>query len=160
MNAELEKIEKLKPKWLDDFKAFAMKGNVIDLAVAVVVGGAFNKIVSSLVSDIIMPLVGVLTGGINFSGLSVKVGEAMIKYGAFIQSIIDFLIIALSIFFAIRLLGKLKGKEEAKAATPEPPAPTPENIILLREIRDALTAKNAVVPTPAPGTNGTGSPQP
>lgn len=148
MKQELEKIEKLKPKWIDDFKAFAMKGNVIDLAVAVVVGGAFNKIVSSLVSDIIMPLVGVLTGGINFSGLSIKVGDAMIKYGSFIQSIIDFLIIALSIFFAIRLLSKLKGKQEEKPAAPEAPAPTPENIVLLREIRDALTAKNAAA-TPA-----------
>lgn len=155
MNPELEKIEKLKPKWIDDFKAFAMKGNVIDLAVAVVVGGAFNKIVSSLVSDIIMPLVGVLTGGINFSGLSINVGDAMVKYGAFIQSIIDFLIIALSIFFAIRLLGKLKGKEEEKAAAPAAPAPTPENIVLLREIRDALTAK-----APSSGTNaGNGAPQ-
>lgn len=153
MKQELEKIEKLKPKWIDDFKAFAMKGNVIDLAVAVVVGGAFNKIVSSLVSDIIMPLVGVLTGGINFSGLSIKVGDAMIKYGSFIQSIIDFLIIALSIFFAIRLLSKLKGKQEEKPAAPEAPAPTPENIVLLREIRDALTAKNAAA-TPAPAAPG------
>lgn len=139
MNNELEK---LKPKWLDDFKAFAMKGNVIDLAVAVVVGGAFNKIVSSLVSDIIMPLAGVLTGGVNFSGLSITLGEAAIKYGSFIQSVIDFLIIALSIFFAIRILGKLKGKEEEKKAAPEAPAPPPENIVLLREIRDALTGKN------------------
>lgn len=139
MNNELEK---LKPKWLDDFKAFAMKGNVIDLAVAVVVGGAFNKIVSSLVSDIIMPLVGALTGGVNFSGLSITLGEAAIKYGLFIQSVIDFLIIALSIFFAIRLLGKMKGREEEKQAAPDVPAPTPENIVLLREIRDALTEKN------------------
>lgn len=159
---ELEKIEKLKPKWIDDFKAFAMKGNVIDLAVAVVVGGAFNTIVSSLVSDVIMPLVGVMTGGVNFSGLTVKVGEAMIKYGAFIQSIIDFLIIALSIFFAIRLLSKLKGREEAKAANALPaavPPPTPENIVLLREIRDALTTKKAPA-SAVPGANApAGEPQ-
>lgn len=129
-------IEKFTPKWVEDFKQFALKGNVLDLAVAVVVGGAFNKIVSSLVSDIIMPLVGVLTGGINFSGLTLKIGEAKLTYGMFIQSIVDFLIIALSIFAAIRLLSRLKGTPKSE----EPAAPA-EDIVLLREIRDALVQK-------------------
>lgn len=134
------KIAKITPKWVEDFKAFAIKGNVIDLAVAVVVGGAFNKIVSSLVSDIIMPLIGALTGGIDFSGLVAEIGEAKITYGLFIQSIVDFLIIALSIFFAVRLLGKLHAPKKAEA--PAEPAPPSEDIVLLREIRDALVKKD------------------
>ncbi len=138
-------IRKPKPAWVDEFKAFALKGNVVDMAVGVVIGGAFGKIVTSLVNDIIMPGVSVLTGGMqNFADLSWKLGAAedapVLKYGAFCQSIIDFLIIALSIFFAVRLICKLraKGKEEAKPAEPPAPAPTPEDILLLREIRDAL----------------------
>ncbi len=138
-------IKKLKPAWIDEFKAFALKGNVVDMAVGVVIGGAFGKIVTSLVGDIIMPLVTVLTGGMQeFADLSYKLGTAedapVLKYGAFCQTIIDFLIIALSIFFAVRLLCKLraKGKEEPAPAEPPTPAPTPEDILLLREIRDAL----------------------
>ncbi len=140
-------INKLKPAWVDEFKAFALKGNVMDMAVGVVIGGAFGKIVTSLVGDIIMPAVTVLTGGMQeFAELSYKLGPAedapVLKYGAFCQTVIDFLIISLSIFFAIRLLCKLrvKGKEEEAAAPAEPPAPapTPEDILLLREIRDAL----------------------
>ncbi len=138
-------IKKLKPAWIDEFKAFALKGNVVDMAVGVVIGGAFGKIVTSLVGDIIMPLVTLLTGGMQeFADLSYKLGAAedapVLKYGAFCQTIIDFLIIALSIFFAIRLLCKLraKGKEEEAPAEPPAPAPTPEDILLLREIRDAL----------------------
>ncbi len=135
-----KKIAKITPKWVEDFKAFAIKGNVIDLAVAVVVGGAFNKIVSSLVSDIIMPLIGALTGGIDFSGLVTEIGEAKITYGLFIQSIVDFLIIALSIFFAVRLLGKLHTPKKDEA--PAEPAVPSEDIVLLREIRDALVKKD------------------
>ncbi len=138
-------LNKLKPAWVDEFKAFALKGNVVDMAVGVVIGGAFGKIVTSLVNDIIMPSVSILTGGMkNVADLSVKLGTAedspVLKYGNFCQTIIDFLIIALSIFFAVRLLCKLraKGKEEAKPAEPPAPAPTPEDILLLREIRDAL----------------------
>ncbi len=138
-------LNKLKPSWVDEFKAFALKGNVVDMAVGVVIGGAFGKIVTSLVNDIIMPSVSVLTGGMkNVADLSVKLGAAedapVLKYGNFCQTIIDFLIIALSIFFAVRLLCKLraKGKEEVKPAEPPAPAPTPEDILLLREIRDAL----------------------
>lgn len=118
-----------------DFKAFAMRGNVVDLAVAVVIGAAFGKIVSSLVENIVTPLIGVLLGGVDFSGLSVQVGESVITYGVFLQSIFDFIIIALAIFVAITALSKLQKKEEA---APEAAKPTPEDIVLLREIRDSL----------------------
>lgn len=118
-----------------EFKAFAMRGNVVDLAVAVVIGAAFGKIVSSLVENIVTPLLGVLLGGVDFSGLSVTVGESVIKYGIFLQSIFDFIVIAFAIFLAIKALSKLQKKEEAAAAAPKP---TPEDIVLLREIRDSL----------------------
>lgn len=118
-----------------DFKAFAMRGNVIDLAVAVVIGAAFGKIVSSLVENIITPLIGILVGGVNFTTLSVQVGEATIAYGVFLQNTFDFIIIAFAIFLVVRALAKLQKPAEAKADTP---APTPEDIVLLREIRDAL----------------------
>jgi large conductance mechanosensitive channel len=120
---------------LEEFKKFAMKGNVVDLAVAVVIGGAFGKIVSSLVNDIIMPLVGILTGGINYSNLSVTLGKATIQYGSFIQNVIDFVIIAFAIFMVIKALNKLKKKE--KEAPTEPPKPTKDQE-LLTEIRDLL----------------------
>lgn len=118
-----------------DFKAFAMRGNVIDLAVAVVIGAAFGKIVSSLVENIITPLIGVMVGGVNFTTLSVQVGEATITYGVFLQNTFDFIIIAFAIFLVVRALAKLQKPADAKA---EAPAPTPEDIVLLREIRDAL----------------------
>lgn len=123
-----------------EFKAFAMRGNVIDLAVAVVIGAAFGKIVSSLVENIVTPLIGVLLGGVDFSGLSVQIGESVIKYGVFLQSIFDFIIIALAIFMAIKALSKLKKTEEAQ---PEAPKPTPEDIMLLREIRDSLRNRSS-----------------
>lgn len=118
-----------------EFKAFAMRGNVVDLAVAVVIGAAFGKIVSSLVENIVTPLIGVLLGGVDFSGLMVMVGESEVKYGVFLQSIFDFIIIALAVFLAIKALSKLQKKEAEK---PAEPAPTPEDIQLLREIRDSL----------------------
>jgi large conductance mechanosensitive channel len=117
---------------LQEFKKFALKGNVLDLAVAVIIGAAFGKIVTSLVQDIIMPIVGLLMGGINFSHLSITVGEDEIKYGVFIQTIIDFLIIAISIFFVVRFFNRFKRKEEAAA----PAVDTKEE--LLKEIRDLL----------------------
>jgi large conductance mechanosensitive channel len=101
-----------------EFKAFVMRGNVMDLAVAVIIGGAFGKIVASLVNDIIMPLIGLLLGGVNFSNLSITVGEAAINYGLFIQAIVDFLIIALVIFLLVKGLNSLKKKPEAVAAEP------------------------------------------
>lgn len=93
---------------LKEFKAFAMRGNVLDLAIAVIIGGAFGKIVASLVGDIIMPLVGLLLGGVNFSELSFQVGDAAVKWGAFIQTIIDFLIIAWIIFLIVKGANKLR----------------------------------------------------
>ena len=123
---------------LQKFKEFAFKGNVIDLSVGVIIGGAFGKIVSSLVSDIIMPFIGVISGGINFQGLSVTVGEAVITYGNFIQAVIDFLIIAVSIFAMVTAIQKamsLRGKKEEEEAA-EVAAPTTEE--LLAEIRDIL----------------------
>lgn len=123
--------------FLQEFKTFALRGNVIDLAVAVVVGTAFNKIVSSLVDNIIMPLFGIATGGVDFKGLSVQVGEATVTYGVFLQSVIDFLIIAWAIFVAIKVLRSLQKQEEAKPEKEKEVEPT-EEVRLLREIRDAL----------------------
>ena len=122
-----------------EFKDFAMRGNVMDMAVGVIIGGAFGKIVSSLVDDVIMPIIGVITGGIDFTGLKATVGSASITYGNFIQNIVDFLIIAFCIFLMIKGINKLsKKKEEAPAA---PPAPTKDQE-LLTEIRDLLKKQN------------------
>ena len=128
--------------FISEFKEFAVKGNVIDMAVGVVIGGAFGKIVTSLVGDVIMPIVGVITGGVNFTDLKITLKEAVgetpavsINYGAFIQNIIDFTIIAFCIFVAIKAINKLKRE---KPAEPEAPAEPSEDILLLREIRDSL----------------------
>lgn len=121
--------------FLNEFKAFAMRGNVVDLAVAVVIGAAFGKIVSSLVENIVTPLIGVLLGGVDFTSLSFEVKSVVVKYGVFLQSIFDFIIIAFAIFIALKALSKLQKKEEEK---PKEPAPTPEEVLLLREIRDSL----------------------
>jgi len=118
---------------LKEFKEFALKGNVIDLAVAVIIGGAFGKIVASLVNDIIMPLVSILISGRSFTDLKFVVGDAAITYGNFIQNIVDFLIIAFSIFLAIKLINKSKKKEPVSE---EPSKPTEAE--LLTEIRDLL----------------------
>ncbi|WP_342495015.1 large conductance mechanosensitive channel protein MscL [Bacillus sp. FSL K6-0046] len=119
---------------LKEFREFAVKGNVIDLAVGVIIGGAFGKIVTSLVNDLIMPLVGIIVGGHDFSGLSIKIGSAQILYGSFIQTVVDFLIISFSIFIFIRYLNKLKRKkvEEEVVETPD------QTEVLLTEIRDLL----------------------
>ncbi len=141
--------------FLKDFKEFAVKGNVIDLAVAVIIGGAFGKIVSALVADLIMPLVGMVVGKIDFSNLFVVLGtlpagtprtlEALKKanipvlaYGDFLTITLNFLILAFVIFVMVRMIAKLKRAEEPAPAPAEPP-PTPEDTLLLREIRDALT---------------------
>lgn len=121
----------------EEFKKFIMRGNVLDLAVGVIIGGAFGKIVTSLVNDILMPIIGLLLGGLNFSNLSIKIGDAVIQYGLFIQNIVDFMIIALSIFFLIKLVNKLTPKKENK---PKAPVKT-EDIKLLEEIRDLLQNK-------------------
>jgi large conductance mechanosensitive channel len=118
-----------------EFKAFAMRGNVVDLAVAVVIGAAFGKIVSSLVENIVTPIIGVLIGGVDFTTLSLQLGEATVSYGVFLQSVFDFIVIAFAIFMVVKALSNLQKKEEA---APSAPAPTPEDIVLLREIRDSL----------------------
>jgi len=126
-----------------EFKEFAMKGNVVDMAVGVIVGIAFGKIVSSLVGDVIMPALGKFTGGVNFSDLALSLGneptgkEVLVKYGTFLQSIFDFIIIALVPFFAVKGINRLK----KPAALPAPPPP-PRSEVLLAEIRDLLKARN------------------
>jgi len=120
-----------------EFKEFAAKGNVVDLAIGVIIGGAFGKIVSSLVNDIVMPIFGLILGGINFTGLEFRVGTAVIKYGAFIQSVVDFLIIAFSLFLFIRSINRMKKKDEEMPKEPEPS----REEILLAEIRDLLKEK-------------------
>ena len=127
-------------KELGAFKKFISRGNVVDMAVGVIIGGAFGKIVTSLVNDIVMPLIGLALGRLDFAGLSVKIGETEIKYGSFIQTVVDFIIVAFCIFVVIRLFEKFKKKEEAK------PEETPvivksDEAILLEEIRDILKNK-------------------
>ena len=125
-----------------EFKEFAVKGNIIDLAVGVVIGGAFGRIVSSLVNDIIMPLVGVLMGGVDFTSLEITFADSVIRYGAFLQSLVDFLIIAFAIFMLVRVINRLRRKLEKEKTVvvlaPVEPKPTPEQV-LLTEIRDLLT---------------------
>ena len=121
--------------FIKEFKEFISRGSVIDLAVAVVIGGAFTKIVNSLVNDIIMPIIGVIIGGINFEHLMITVGTAEIKYGMFIQAIVNFLLISLVIFSIIKSINQFKKKEEEK---PEEPVAPSEDIVLLTEIRDLL----------------------
>ena len=145
-----------KSKFWSEFKEFAMKGNVIDMAVGVVIGGAFGKIVTSLVSDIIMPLVGALCGGLNFNDWKWVVKQAVVEggevvkpevaltWGNFLQVIFDFIIIALCIFFVIKAINKAKAlseKKEEAPAEPEAPAPKPDDVVLLEEIRDLLKNK-------------------
>ena len=138
----MAKIKNLTTGWVKEFKDFALKGNVIDMAIGVIIGGAFGKIVTSLVKDIIMPAFSLIYG--DNKSLA-ELSYQGIKYGNFLQPVVDFLIIALSIFFAIRLICKirfLKKTEEAQKPVEAPaPSPTPENILLLREIRDALKNK-------------------
>ncbi len=139
---------------LQEFKQFAVKGNVIDLAVGVIIGGAFGKIVGSLVDDVIMPLVGAVIGNLDFSNLFVALGAVpegtaptlaaakaagvpVFAYGSFITVALNFLILAFIIFLMIRQINRLKAANEAPAAPAEPP-PTPEDVVLLREIRDSL----------------------
>ena len=130
--------------FIKEFKEFAMKGNVLDMAVGVIIGGAFGKIVSSLVDDVLMPIVGMLTGNVDFTGLIFKIGEgedaAVLKYGNFIQNTVDFLIVAFCIFLMLKGINKLNRKKEEPA--PEPEAPKgPSQEELLAEIRDLLKNK-------------------
>lgn len=133
---------------VQEFREFAVKGNVVDLAVGVIIGGAFGKIVSSLVADVVMPPLGVLIGGVNFSSLAITLKEAteaaegvaakpavLLKYGVFLQATFDFLIVALAVFALVKAINSLK---RAQAAEPAPPAPPAPQEVLLTEIRDLL----------------------
>src|SRR5690349_15374211 len=120
---------------IKEFKAFAMKGNVMDLAVGVIIGAAFGKIVGALVDNLLMPVLGMMLQGINFQELSIKVGEAQIKYGLFIAAIVDFIIIAFVLFLIIKAMNNMVRKEAAEPAPP--PVPTKDQV-LLGEIRDIL----------------------
>ncbi len=125
--------------FIKEFKSFAMKGNVMDLAVAVVIGGAFGKIVTSLVDNIITPSIGLFMGGVDFSGYSHQVGDAVITYGKFVQSVVDFIIVALVIFVVVKAMNKAKAAIDGeKPAEEEKPKEPSEDILLLREIRDSL----------------------
>ncbi|KIL80031.1 large conductance mechanosensitive channel protein MscL [Bacillus badius] len=128
---------------LKEFKEFALKGNIFDLAIGVIIGAAFGKIVSSLVDDIIMPLVGILVGGVDLSKLSIKIGNATLAYGAFLQTVLDFLIISLSIFMVIRFFAKFKRKEEL--AKEEEVEVLDKKEELLAEIRDLLQGERSRV---------------
>jgi large conductance mechanosensitive channel len=136
--------------FLKEFKAFALKGNVMDMAVGVIIGGAFGKIVTSLVNDVIMPPIGLLVGGVDFTNLKLVIKKAVVEggaeiapavtwnYGAFIQQVVDFTILAFCVFMMVKVMNKLMKKEEAKPApAPAPPAPSKEEL-LLTEIRDLL----------------------
>ena len=129
-------------KMLQEFRAFAFKGNMIDMAVGIIIGAAFGRVVQSLVKDIIMPPIGMAVGGVDFSELSIVLKEAAgesaavtIGYGAFIQTLVDFLIVALAIFVAIKTINSMQRKQEEAPATPAPPS---EELVVLREIRDTL----------------------
>ena len=140
-------IKKMTPAWVKEFKAFALKGNVVDMAVGVIIGGAFGKIVTSLVNDVIMPLVGLVVGGVDFTNLkwvfaeaTEETPEAALMYGQFIQNVVDFLIIAFCIFLMVKAIARLtKKKEEAPAPAPAPEPSAEEK--LLTEIRDLLKDK-------------------
>lgn len=124
-------------KVFGEFKDFIARGNVMDLAIGVIIGSAFGKIVTSIVNDILMPIIGIIIGGIDFSGLSLKIGNATINYGMFIQNVIDFLIVAICIFFFAKIIERITKKKEKKEEIIEE-TKKDEQIILLEEIRDLL----------------------
>ena len=127
-------------KFLEEFKAFAMRGNVMDLAVGVIVGGAFSSITNSLINDMIMPIVGIFVGEASFADLQIQVGGAVITYGNFIQAVLNFLILAFVVFCMVKTVNRLTNKKEAPKAAAAPPAPSAE-AKLLTEIRDLLKEK-------------------
>ena len=132
----MDKKEKAKGI-IKEFKDFISRGNVIDMAVGVIIGAAFGKIVSSLVDNILMPIIGVALGGLDFTELAVTVGEANIEYGIFLQNVVDFVIVALCIFFIVKAMNKFKKKEEPKEEAPK----KSDEVVLLEEIRDLLKKK-------------------
>lgn len=126
-------------KFISEFKEFAIKGNMLDLAIGVIIGGAFNTVVKSIVDDVVMPFVGILLGGKDFSALAVTIGDAQIKYGMLIQNLVNFFIIALSLFVMVKAINSLKRHKEVEEAVEEAKEPEkPADIVLLEEIRDLL----------------------
>ena len=136
-NNSSKKVTGVAKKQLDGFKEFISKGNVIDLAVGVIIGGAFGKIVSSVVNDILMPLIGIIIGGVNFTSLSFKIGDAVVTYGNFLQNVIDFLIIALCVYIMISAINKFTSKFKKEEEKKEEEKKK-EEVALLEEIRDLL----------------------
>ncbi len=133
---------------MSEFKDFAMRGNVVDMAVGIVIGGAFGKIVSSFVADVLMPPIGIILGGVNFSDLSITLAAAagetkavLLKYGVFIQTVVDFMIIAFAIFLVVKAMNSVMKKEQEAPAPAAEPEPSKEEV-LLTEIRDALRSNN------------------
>ena len=135
MKKKIDQKELLKKgnKTIKEFKEFISKGNIIDMAVGVIIGSAFSKIVTSVVNDILMPLLGIVIGGLDFTNLTLKVGDAVITYGVFLQNVIDFLIVAACIFIFVKIISKFNKKEEVKEETKKD-----EQVVLLEEIRDLL----------------------
>jgi len=145
-------MKKRLEEFMDEFKKFIMRGNVLDLAVGVIIGGAFGKIVTSLVNDILMPVIGVILGGLDFTGLSFKIKDAEILYGSFIQNVIDFLIVAFCIFIFVKTINRvmnhieekrkeLEEKEEEKKEQIKEEPKKSDEVLLLEEIRDLLKKK-------------------
>lgn len=128
-------------KIVGEFKAFIERGNVVDLAVGVVIGSAFSKIVSSVVDDLLMPLIGIVIGGLDFSNLVITVGESQIKYGMFINNVINFFIIAVCVFILVKFINKLTKKKEETLEEPKEPKKS-EEVLLLEQIRDELKKNN------------------
>ena len=126
--------------FIGEFKEFIARGNVMDMAVGVIIGGAFSAITTSLINDIIMPLLGILTGSISFAELSVTIGGAVVTYGNFVQAILNFLVMAFVVFCLVKAINQFHRKEEEPAAPPAPPEPSPEEKLLM-EIRDLLKEK-------------------
>ena len=139
-NIDKEAIIKNNKKLFKDFKKFISRGNVIDMAVGVIIGSAFGKIVTSIVNDVLMPFIGGISGGIDFSELSVQIGDSTVKYGAFIQNVIDFLIIAICVFILTKIVEGLNRKKE-KVEEIQVEVKKDEQIVLLEEIRDLLKEK-------------------
>lgn len=135
---EFKKATKDAKKEASEFKKFISKGNVVDMAVGVIIGGAFSKIVTSLVNDLITPAIGIIIGGLDFSNLSIQIGQAKIMYGNFIQTVIDFLIIAICIFTVTRIFERLKNKNKKEEQTVEEPPKKTDEVLLLEEIRDLM----------------------
>ena len=146
MEVVVVKARKAVEKEIGEFRKFISRGAVLDMAIGVIIGGAFSKIVSSLVDDIFMPLIGVLLGGLDFSGLSIKIGDASIMYGAFIQSIVDFLIIAICIFVMVKVVTKIRDKADKRLGIEhkKEEKKKDEQVLLLEEIRDLLKENGKV----------------